>query len=383
MKVPFLDLKAQYRQIKAELDPAIQDVINNTAFVMGRYLQRFEEEFAAYQNIKHVLGTNSGTSALASILMALKKIHGAGWGNRWEVILPANTFIATAEAVIQAGGVPVFTDIIEKTYNIDPDKVESVLTGNSRVVIPVHLYGQPAHMTAVMEIAKKHNLIVVEDAAQAHGARYLNGDGNWQRLGGFGSAAGFSFYPGKNLGAYGDGGAIGTNDAAIAEFVKMYRDHGSKIKYEHQFAGSTDRLDSLQAEILRVKLKYLDEWNAGRRANAELYKKYFADVDEVIIPHVPEWAEPVWHLFVIRVKNRIDLQSFLQENEIGSGFHYKYPLHLQDAFAYLNYKKGDFPVTEKVMDEIISPPMFPELTEEQIKYVVEKVKEFLYRHKDN
>ena len=380
MKVPFLDLKVQYTQIKTELDAAIQEVIDNTAFVMGRYLQRFEAEFAVYQGLKHVLGTNSGTSALASSLMAVKKIYGKEWGDRWEVILPANTFIASAEAVVHAAGVPVFTDILEETYNIDPDKIESVITENSRVLLPVHLYGQPADMTKVQQIAARHDLLVVEDAAQAHGARYRNGDGNWRRLGGFGIAAGFSFYPGKNLGAYGDGGAVGTNDPAIAEFVQMYRDHGSKIKYEHQFSGSTDRLDSLQAEILRVKLKYLDEWNAKRRTNAELYKKYFSGVDEIIQPQVPEWAEPVWHLFVIRVRDRIELQAFLQENGIGSGFHYKYPLHLQDAFTYLNYKPGDFPVTEKVMQEIISLPMYPELTEDQIRYVVEKVKEFLSRH---
>jgi dTDP-4-amino-4,6-dideoxygalactose transaminase len=377
MNVPFLDLKAQYRSIKSEVDSQIQEVIDNTAFVMGRFLNAFEQDFATYQGVKHVTGTNSGTSALAIALLALKERHDIEWPQgKWEAVVPANTFIATAEAVVQAGGRPVYADINEKTYNLTAQAAQAAITENTRVIIPVHLYGQPAPMDEIMQLAQKHNLMVLEDCAQAHGAKYKK-NGAWTNISTYGHAAGFSFYPGKNLGAYGDGGAVGTNEESISEYIAMYRDHGSKIKYEHQFVGSTDRLDSLQATILRVKLKHLDKWNQRRRENAEMYKKYFSNVDEVIVPHVPDYALPVWHLYVIRVADRIGLQKFLSENGIGCGFHYKYPLHLQAAFSYLGYKEGDFPVTEKVMNEIISLPMFAELNEDQIKYVVEKVKEFL------
>lgn len=379
MNVPFLDLKAQYRQIKTEIDAGVQEVIDNTAFVMGRYLQAFEEDFASFQGVKFAIGTNSGTSALAIALSAIRENDNREWPHgKWEAIIPANTFIATAEAVVQAGGRPVFVDINESTHNLDPELIESAITENTRVIIPVHLYGQPAAMDEIMKVAKKHNIAVLEDCAQAHGAKYKS-NGEWKNIGIYGNAAGFSFYPGKNLGAYGDGGAVGTNDEAIAEFIKMYRDHGSKVKYEHHFAGSTDRLDSLQATVLKVKLKYLEQWNQKRRHNADLYRSYFNDTKDVVLPHVPEWALPVWHLYVIRVSDRMGLQKFLSENGVGCGFHYKYPLHVQPAFSYLGYKEGAFPVTEKVMNEIISLPMFAELTEEQIKYVVEKVKEFLQK----
>jgi dTDP-4-amino-4,6-dideoxygalactose transaminase len=363
--------------MKSEMDSAIQEVIDNTAFVMGRYLQAFEEDFARYQGVKHAVGTNSGTSALAIALRAINKTGESEWQHgKWEAIIPANTFIATAEAVVQAGGRPVFVDIDENTYNMNAGLIEAAITENTRVIIPVHLYGQPAAMDEIMKIAKQHGLSVLEDCAQAHGAKYKS-NGEWKNIGIYGNAAGFSFYPGKNLGAYGDGGAVGTNDEAIADFIKMYRDHGSKVKYEHHFSGSTDRLDSIQATVLRVKLKYLEQWNQKRRHNADLYRSYFNGVDEVVLPHVPEWALPVWHLYVIRVSDRIGLQKFLSDNGIGCGFHYKYPLHIQPAFSHLGFKEGDFPVTEKVMNEIISLPMFAELSEEQIKYVVEKVKEFV------
>jgi dTDP-4-amino-4,6-dideoxygalactose transaminase len=239
-------------------------------------------------------------------------------------------------------------------------------------------------MNAIQKIAEKYNLIVVEDCAQAHGARYLDGwsanggeQASWKCMGGFGDASGFSFYPGKNLGAYGDGGAVGTNNETIAEFTKMYRDHGSRVKYEHDFIGSTDRLDSLQAAILEVKLKHLNNWNEGRRKNAKLYGEHFADVEEVITPHVPEWAEPVWHLYVIRVADRERLLQYLQDKGIGCGYHYKHPIHLQPAFSFLGYNEGDFPVTEKVMKEIISLPMYAELNEDQIRTVTENVKNSL------
>ena len=385
MNVPFLDLKAQYKEIKNEIDLKIHEVIDNTAFVMGRYLQSFEENFASYQGLTNVIGTNSGTSALAAALMAVRQIHHDRFGTGdIEVITTSNTFIATTESIVQAGMRPTFVDIDEQTYNIDVNLLESAITDKTRIILPVHLYGQPADMNAIQRIADKHNLIVVEDCAQAHGARYLDGwsfnggnKSNWKCMGGFGAASGFSFYPGKNLGAFGDGGAVGTNDETIAEFTKMYRDHGSRVKYEHDFIGSTDRLDSIQAAILEVKLKHLNEWNDKRRQNAKLYGQYFADVEEVITPNVPDWAEPVWHLYVIRVADREGLLKFLQDNGIGCGYHYKLPIHLQPAFSFLGYKKGDFPVTEKVMQEIISLPMFAELNEDQVKYVVETIKKFV------
>jgi dTDP-4-amino-4,6-dideoxygalactose transaminase len=385
MNVPFLDLNIQYRQVKAKINLRLNEVLENHSFVLGRYLQQFEDNFANYQNLNHVVGTGSGTSALMIALLAIKNIYGKKWGKgKWEIICPANTFIATAEAIVQAGFDPRFVDIDKNTYNLDPDNLKLVISKKTKIIIPVHLYGQPADMDAVMKIAAEKKLLVMEDCAQVHGAEYFSrsspgttGLGTWRKLGSFGLAAGFSFYPGKNLGAYGDAGAVGTNDVQLAEFACMYRDHGSKVKYEHQFLGSTDRLDALQAVVLDVKLKYLDEWNEKRRRNAELYNKYFKDVAEVITPKVPQWARPVWHLYVIRVRNREGLQKYLQENGIGSGFHYKKPLHLQPALTYLGYKKGDFPVTEKVMRDIISLPMYAELQEEQIKYVVKKVKEFV------
>ena len=385
MNVPFLDLKAQYKEIKNEVDAVIQEVIDNTAFVMGKYLQKFEESFASYQGLTNVIGTNSGTSALAAALMAVRQIHPDNFSSGdIEVLTTSNTFIATTEAIVQAGMRPTFVDIDENTFNIDINQLESAITEKTRIILPVHLYGQPADMNGIQEIADKHNLLIVEDCAQAHGARYLDGwSGNsdtqsaWKCMGGFGIASGFSFYPGKNLGAFGDGGAVGTNDQMIAEFTKMYRDHGSRVKYEHDFIGSTDRLDSLQAAILEVKLNHLNDWNESRRQNANLYKQYFSEVEEVKTPKVPEWAEPVWHLYVIRVADRVGLQKFLQENGIGCGYHYKLPIHLQPAFSFLGYGEGDFPVTERVMQEIISLPMFAELKEEQVRYTVDKVKEFV------
>ncbi len=380
MNVPFLDLKTQYKSIKSEIGVAIQNVMDDCAFVQGPYLKKFENDFADYLGIQHVVGVNSGTSALAIILKSLRIIH--SWPvHEWEAIIPANTFIATAESVLQAGGRPVLVDIDEQTYNMDPGKIENVISERTKVIIPVHLYGQPADMDRLITIANKYNLMIVEDAAQAHGAKYLSGsnieNSEWKNIGNFSHATSFSFYVSKNLGAYGDGGAIGTNDDKIADFIRMHRDHGSKIKYEHEFIGSTDRLDDIQAAILNVKLKYLDEWNKRRKINADLYNKYFAGVEDVIIPKVPNWAKPSWHLYVIRVLNREGLMSHLKENGVGCGYHYKIPLHLQPALNFLNKKNGHFPVAEKVMNEIISIPMYPELNENQIKYVVQKIKDFV------
>lgn len=370
MQVPFLDLKTQYKNIKAEIDRAILDVVEENWFVLGPRVKSFEEKFASYLGVKHVISTNSGTSALAILLMALQEKYGWEKG-KWEAILPANTFIATAESVILAGGKVVLADIHEDTYNIDSGSIETGITANTKVVIPVHLYGQPADMEPVAQIAGKYGLMIVEDCAQAHGAKYYG-----EKVGKFGIGSEFSFYPGKNLGAYGDGGAVASNSDELADWIRMFRDHGSREKYIHEFIGTTERLDTIQAEVLNIKLKYLDQWNAARRKNAELYFKYLQDVEEIILPRVPHWAEPVWHLFVIRAKNREQLADHLATADIGYGYHYKQPLHFMPALKDLDKKKGDFPVTEKVMKEIVSLPMYAELSEAQIKYVADSIKKF-------
>jgi dTDP-4-amino-4,6-dideoxygalactose transaminase len=375
MQVPFIDLKIQYKNLKSEIDTAIQKVLEKGSFVQGPFLKQFEQEFADYLGVKHVIGVNSGTSALALALFALSQKYKWEKG-KWEVILPANTFIATAESIIHAGGKPVLADIYADTFNIDLDKIEKSISKNTKVILPVHLYGQPAEMEKINAIAKKYKLLIVEDAAQAHGAE-VKIDDQFVKTGMAGIAASFSFYPSKNLGAYGDGGALATNDEQIAQFLRMYRDHGSEVKYEHSFIGSTDRLDDLQAAVLSVKLKHLDRWNANRKKCANIYSELLCNIDEITIPHCPDSVKPIWHLYVIRLKNRDGLLKYLQENKIGCGLHYKIPLHLQSSLKYLGYQKGDFPVAEKVMSEIISLPMFPELQEEQINFVVQKIKEFL------
>jgi dTDP-4-amino-4,6-dideoxygalactose transaminase len=375
MNVPFIDLKLQYKLIQSEIDAAIKQVLDKCTFVQGPFLKKFEEDFADYLGIKHVIGVNSGTSALAISLLALNEIR--NWADKkWEAIIPANTFIATAESIIHAGGKPVLVDIDPDTYNIDPNKIEKSINKNTKVIIPVHLYGQPADMRKIVEIAKKNDLLIIEDAAQAHGSE-VQIDNKLIKAGTIGVANAFSFYPSKNLGAYGDGGAVVTNDDQIGQFIRMYRDHGSSVKYEHRFIGSTDRLDDLQAAILSVKLKNLDKWNGQRQKNAEIYKKLFSDIENITLPFVLDSMKPVWHLYVIRVENPESLLDHLQKNNIGCGFHYKTPLHLQPALKNLGYKKGDFPVTEKVMMHGISLPMYPELTKKQISFVVEKIKEFL------
>jgi dTDP-4-amino-4,6-dideoxygalactose transaminase len=375
MQVPFIDLKIQYKNLKSEIDAAIKQVLDKCTFVQGPFLKKFEEDFSDYLGIKHVIGVNSGTSALAISLLALNEIK--NWADKkWEAIIPANTFIATAESIIHAGGKPVLADINPDTYNIDINKLEECITENTKVLIPVHLYGQPADMQKIVDIAKKHNLLIIEDAAQSHGSE-VQMDNKLKKVGTIGIANSFSFYPSKNLGAYGDGGAVVTNDDQIGQFIRMYRDHGSSVKYEHRFIGSTDRLDDLQAAILSVKLKYLDKWNSQRQKNAGIYNRLFSDVENITVPFVLDSVKPVWHLYVIRVDDPEGLFNHLQKNNIGCGFHYKTPLHLQPALKNLGSKKGDFPVTEKVMMEGISLPMYPELTKEQIQFVVKKIKEFL------
>ena len=364
MQVNFVDLKAQYRTIKPEVDNAIGNVISNTAFVLGKAVAEFEKKFASYCETKHTIGINSGTSAL---IMALKALD-IGEGD--EVITTANTFIATAEAISLVGAKPVFVDMEDKNYNMDPTKLEKAITKKTRAIIPVHLYGQPADMDLILQIAEKKGIFVIEDACQAHGALYKG-----KRTGSLGVVGCFSFYPGKNLGAYGEGGAVTTNQDEIAQKIRMLRDHGSSKKYYHEYIGNNCRLEGIQGAVLSVKLNHLDVWNDNRRKNADLYRKYLGGTS-VKVPEEMSYAKPVYHLFVVRVKDREKLMDFLKQKGIFTGIHYPIPNHLQNAYSFLGYKKGSFPVTEGCMDEILSLPMFPELTEEQIKYTADCIKEF-------
>jgi dTDP-4-amino-4,6-dideoxygalactose transaminase len=365
MKIPFVDLKSQFHQIRDEILPALEEVCENSSFVLGPLVKNFEENFSHYIGSKYCIALNSGTAADQLAIQALIQPGD-------EVITTSNTFIATTEAITTAGGKVKFVDIEEDSYNLDPIKLGAVITEKTKVIVPVHLYGQPADMDPILEIARAHNLFVVEDAAQAHGSEYKG-----EKAGTLGDAAAFSFYPGKNLGAYGEGGAVTTDSEKIAEFVRMYRDHGSKEKYIHEFEGHNMRMEGFQGAVLDVKLKYLDEWTEKRRKNAKLYNQLFQDVEGIVVPREMPSVKHVYHLYVIRVKEREKLQHYLNDNGIASGFHYKYPLHLQKAYRHLGYKEGDFPVTEKVMKEIISLPMYPELTEEQIEYVAHHVIKFV------
>lgn len=360
--IPLVDLKAQYRSIQTELDAAMQAVLDRTAFIGGEDLRQFEAEFAAYCGSKACVGVGNGTDALYLALRAL------GIGSGDEVITVAHTFIATAEAISQTGARPVFVDIREDTMLIDPDAVEAAITPRTRAIVPVHLYGQPCDMDRLLEIAKHHNLKVIEDAAQAHGARWRG-----RRVGSLGDVACFSFYPGKNLGAYGDAGAVVSQDEYLIERVRMLANHGRLEKYTHQMEGVNSRLDGLQAAILRVKLRYLDSWNAARQRHAAHYTGALKD-SGLILPVVHPEAESVWHLFVVRVSQRDKFQAWLKEQGISTGIHYPLPLHQQPAYQYLGLATGTLPVTEKVASEIVSLPMYAELTEEQVEKIGEAVK---------
>jgi dTDP-4-amino-4,6-dideoxygalactose transaminase len=362
MKIPFVDLKAQHLSIKDEIDFAIQRVVDSTNFIMGDEVKSFEEEFSQFCEAKFAIGVSSGTDALHLALLAC----GIGAGD--EVITVPNTFIATTEAISHCGARPIFVDVNPDTYNIDATKIEDKITPRTKALLPVHLYGQPAEMDPILEIARKHNLKVVEDCAQAHGAKYKG-----KKVGSIGDVGCFSFFPGKNLGAYGDGGAVVTNDEHIAEKIRLLRNHGRKAKYEHLIEGYCDRLDAMQAAILRVKLKHLNKWNEKRRQIAKLYNQFFKGT-AIILPKELEDFESVYHLFVIRVKNRDNLQKKLYEYGISTGIHYPLPLHFQPAYKYLGFKRGDFPIAEKFSLEVLSLPMFPEIIREQIEYVAEIVK---------
>jgi dTDP-4-amino-4,6-dideoxygalactose transaminase len=377
MKVPFLDLKAQYQRIKDEVNPAIQDILDNTAFILGKSVVQFEKEFAKAHNVKYCIGTSSGTDANHLVLWA------SGVGPEDEVIIPANTFIATAWGATLCGAKPVFVDCHPQSYNIDPSKVEAAITKKTKAIVAVHLYGQAADMDALNVIAKKNNLILVEDAAQAHLAEYKN-----KKIGNFSKATSFSFYPGKNLGAYGEAGAVVTDDENLAKLITQLREHGQSEKYYHENFGHNYRMEGIQGAVLGVKLKHLQNWTDGRRRVAAKYKELLGNFEQISLPvELPEHKH-VYHLFVIRVngkslesreETRNKLQSFLSDNDVASGLHYPVPLHLQKCFKHLGYKSGDFPVSEDLARTGLSLPMFPELTNDQIDYVALKIREFFQK----
>lgn len=365
MEIPFVDLKAQYRQIKDEVDPAVLAVMQRGDFVLGGAVAEFERAFAEYCGVKYCIGVDSGYSALEMIIRA----YDIGPGD--EVITAANTFIATTLAISNAGATPVLVDCDPVTYNLDASKIEAAITARTRAIMPVHLYGQTADMDAIQAIARKHNLFVFEDAAQASGARYKG-----RRAGSLGHAAGFSFYPGKNLGAYGDGGAVTTNDPEIAEKLRLLRNIGQKVKYFHEVKGFNHRLDTMQAAVLGVKLPHLDGWNASRRRAAATYAEMLAGLP-LITPQTADYAEHIFHLYVIRVPDRESLMEHLKELGIATGLHYPIPIHLQPAYAELGYERGDFPVTEAYAETIVSLPIFPELDDEKVAYVAGAVRDYL------
>lgn len=365
MKVPFVDLQSNYHSIKDDVDKAIAQVMERCDFVLGGAVKELETAFAKYCEAPFAVGVDSGYSALELIL------RGYGIGEGDEVITAANTFIATALAIWSCGAKPVLVDIDEDSYTLNPDLLEAAITPATRAILPVHLFGRPADMDPVLEIARKQHLLVIEDACQAHGARYKG-----QRTGSLGDAAAFSFYPAKNLGAYGDGGMVVSKDAALVEKIQWLRNVGQSAKNVHSLKGFNHRLDTLQAAVLLTKLPHLDAWNEQRRQCAAYYDQVFADLP-VIRPHTPEGYEHAYHLYVVRVKDRDGLQKRLNEAGIGTGIHYPVPFHLQPAFADLGYKQGSFPVTELVAGEILSLPMFPELSKEQIEYVVGEIRLYI------
>jgi dTDP-4-amino-4,6-dideoxygalactose transaminase len=353
--IPFLDLKQTYLELKAELDSAYQRVMDSGWYIHGEELKAFESEFAEYCNVKYCIGVGNGLDALHLILRAMD----IGAGD--EVIVPSNTFIATWLAVSYAGATPVPVEPDDATYNIDPKKIEAAITENTKAIMPVHLYGQPADMDPILEIAAKYHLRVIEDAAQAHGARYKG-----KRTGGLGEAAGFSFYPGKNLGAFGDGGAVTTNDPIIAERVRQLRNYGSKIKYSHEIKGFNSRLDELQAAFLRVKLQHLDAWNARRIELVDCYRHCLAGAN-VLLPVMPAGVESVFHLFVIRTINRDDLQASLKAVGIETLIHYPMPPHKQGAYSSM--QDLNLPIAERMSHEVLSLPMGPHLSSAMVKEI--------------
>ena len=372
MSIPFLDLITTHKELEEELVSVVRQALRTAHFIGGAEVEGFEKEFAAFCQAAHCAGVSSGTDALRFALMA------AGIGKGDIVVTVPNTFIATTEAITQAGAQIAFVDIDERTYTMDPEKLRQYLESHPsapvKAVIPVHLYGQMADMDPILELAEKYNLMVIEDACQAHGAEYFSRKHNqWFRAGSMGKAAAFSFYPGKNLGACGEAGAVTTNDPAIAQKVRMLRDHGQAKKYYHEVEGYNGRLDAIQAGMLRVKLRHLEEWNESRRQAAARYRDLLSTVEGVVVPHTPSWSRPVWHLYVIRTRNRDSLQSRLAGEKIGTALHYPIPLHMQAAYAGSGFTSGSFPITERIAPELLSLPMFPTLTEAQQRQIAASI----------
>ncbi|MBI2659768.1 DegT/DnrJ/EryC1/StrS family aminotransferase [Candidatus Woesearchaeota archaeon] len=361
--IKFVDLKQQYNSIRDEVRKAIDGVLESTSYILGQQLSDFENEFARFCNAKHCIGLNTGTSALHLALLA----KGIGKGD--EVLTTPNTFFATCEAISYTGATPKFADIDEDTYNMDAEKLKKAITPKTKAIIPVDLYGQPADMSEILEIARKNNLSVIEDACQAHGAEHHKKKVPIADIGCF------SFYPAKNLGAYGEGGAIVTNDKESDELIRAYRDHGQIKKHVHKHIGYNYRLEELQAAVLRVKLKHLDEWIEMRRKNAKIYDEMLEDCD-VARPVERNYNKHVYHLYVIRAKQRQKLMEHLNSKGVQTAIHYPTPIHLQEAYSFLGHERGSFPVAEKCVDEIISLPMYPELKQEEIELVAKSIKEF-------
>src|SRR5579871_1080637 len=386
-RIPFLDLITPHNALREELLGVFTSALDSAGFIGGPVVASFERQFAEFCGVSHCIGVSSGTDALRFALMA----GGVAEGD--IVVTVPNTFIATTEAISQAGALPVFVDVDDQTYNMDTKRLEEYLNRDCAIdgetgylmdrklglrvaaIVPVHLYGQPADMDGILDLAERYGLLVIEDACQAHGAEYFSQkDGCWKKAGSMGRAAAFSFYPGKNLGACGEAGAVTTNDGGWAQKIRMLRDHGQAEKYYHDIEGYNGRLDSIQAGILSVKLSHLSAWNADRAACARRYNELFDGAAGVGTPYEPEWAKPVYHLYVVRVADRSAVQRQLAEAGIGTGIHYPVPLHLQKAYANLGYQPGDFPVAESVAKEIISLPMFAGLTGEQQCWVVDRVR---------
>lgn len=391
VKIPFLDLVTPHQELETELLAVVKKAFSNAGFIGGPMVEEFEREFAAFCGAKYCVGVNSGTDALRFAFMA------AGVQPGDIIVTVPHTFIATTEAISQAGAQIAFVDIHGQTYTMDPEKLRDYLETRCEInpkngeliesaskrrvagIVPVHLYGQTADMDPILELAEKYNLFVIEDACQAHGAQYFSKkDNTWKLAGSMGKAAAFSFYPGKNLGACGEAGALVTSDESMAQRVKMIRDHGQAKKYYHDMEGYNGRLDSIQAGWLSVKLRHLAKWNESRRALAQRYHALFSEVnDSLVIPREAPWSKGVYHLYVVRVTDREALQAHLAEAGIGTGIHYPIPLHLQKAYHALGYKAGDFPVTERIAEEILSLPMFPQLQQESQELVAAKVLEFV------
>lgn len=367
-KVPFLDLHTQYETIRDEIAAAIQQVLDSSEFVGGPFVERFEEEFAGFCGCRYAAGVSSGTSALWLTFLSL----GIGPGD--EVITVPNTFIATAEAISMCGARPVFVDVEEQSYTMNPALLEGAVTPRTKAVIPVHLFGQPADMDPIMEFSARHKLHVIEDACQAHGAQYRG-----RPAGSIGIAGCFSFYPGKNLGAYGEAGAVVTNDPELAKKIRTLRDHGQVRKYHHTMIGWNGRMDGIQGAILSVKQKYLSRWNEARRKNAALYDRLLAKTANISLPREMDYARHVYHIYAIRANNRDALQDFLAERGINCLIHYPLPIHLQDAYRSFGFEGGNFPISENCAGEFLSLPMYPELAGSQIEHVVREIGNFYSR----